>query len=822
MILTIRSAGLSRFRCAGCLLVELATGKPMFSSLNNTQLFQGMQRILGPANPAPFVNGRFFKMHFTQAQQNQAAEAAAAMAAGGPAAIAAAAQHNETQLIRITNIAKLLHSKDPDFVSFVHGLLEYDPAKRLSSHKALLHPFLSYLFPLSVILGEPRPLVTISLPLALPQPTGTPPFRSIARAEARRQAEENRKRAHQAQQLLAAQQAHAQHQQHLMAQKSKQHSASPPYMHSGQVPTSSLSLLSSNMSPSSGHAYYSPAAASYSPHDSPPSPYIQQQQQQAAKEEALKLQQSILQLGQQLAQHQQANAQALQMQQMMASSQSWQQLGPAALQQQQVHLQQQQQQQMQLMQQNQQQHPLQTNQQHHHPLQQRRMSHSYAADAGTLHSQQQMMQQQQQQHQQQAQYQPQLDEVSTSSGGNRRRKLDAAPAPSSAAAAAPAPASSPNGSSSSTIPPKAKKARAGSGAAPFSPAQTSEVLSSPITAATPPTTTASSNWGGMWSNMSTPAMIGGATVGATAVTSSATVAAAGGTASPPRHSPDSNGQRSPVPSSASKRSGARGGSTRGGVGARVSQSSSHLDMMTDDAREDGNGRGTDHPSPDEHSSSIAPRRAPSIKANSRNTTPTPSARVLQLTSISSLDKLAPMSPRARLGLAPLSAGGGFHHPSGPNGRSSTPRDRSASLTERRLHTESPTPSPIDFTARQLLLDQATARGLEPHSARNSAPHSFLEQDDAEDAAMISRDERPRGPSSRALDRSAAVVGSPPAAAAGGGVVRPSSLSSLSSPKFSSPASASSTATVTPSAPSPRGPSSRAKQQSTLASLPIRH
>lgn len=90
----------------------------MFNSVNNGQLFHLMQAILGPCPLQPFMHGRFFKQHFTPAQQAQAMHLQQMEHLG-----------NENQLIRITNIAKLLHSKDADFVSFVHGLLEYDPSQ---------------------------------------------------------------------------------------------------------------------------------------------------------------------------------------------------------------------------------------------------------------------------------------------------------------------------------------------------------------------------------------------------------------------------------------------------------------------------------------------------------------------------------------------------------------------------------------------------------------------------------------------------------------------------------------------------------------------
>jgi hypothetical protein len=55
---------------------------------------------------------------------------------------------------RSNAIKKLLATKDNQFVSFLSGLLNYDPNQRLSPKQALFHPFLCNLFPFSYIFGS--------------------------------------------------------------------------------------------------------------------------------------------------------------------------------------------------------------------------------------------------------------------------------------------------------------------------------------------------------------------------------------------------------------------------------------------------------------------------------------------------------------------------------------------------------------------------------------------------------------------------------------------------------------------------------------------
>ena len=136
--------------------------------------------------------------------------------------------------------------------------------------------------------------------------------------------------------------------------------------------------------------------------------------------------------------------------------------------------------------------------------------------------------------------------------------------------------------------------------------------------------------------------------------------------------------------------------------------------------------------------------------------------------------MLPLSPPARLGFGNLSAmfPGGAGSPLGMhaapssagNGagvgvgalRPDSSRARSSALTDRHLHTESPTPSPIDFTARHLLQQQQQQQ----HQSRMDV-HSAM-RDDAEDAnALLQADadeamqqlmtaNAPRVASSRAL------------------------------------------------------------------------
>lgn len=54
-------------------------------------------------------------------------------------------------------LMKVLDCKDKQFVSFIAGLLEFNPNERLTPRSAFFHPFISDLFPFSLIFGGSVP-----------------------------------------------------------------------------------------------------------------------------------------------------------------------------------------------------------------------------------------------------------------------------------------------------------------------------------------------------------------------------------------------------------------------------------------------------------------------------------------------------------------------------------------------------------------------------------------------------------------------------------------------------------------------------------------
>eukprot|EP00808_Paulinella_micropora_P016043 g16522.t1 len=105
----------------GCLLVELAQGKPLFPAANTKDLIARMFETLGPL---PYE--RFKTLADAQYLANNSLLADAT---------------------RKGAMAKLLRSHDPDYVNFISSLLEYDPDVRLKPQQALTSDFLRPLLP---------------------------------------------------------------------------------------------------------------------------------------------------------------------------------------------------------------------------------------------------------------------------------------------------------------------------------------------------------------------------------------------------------------------------------------------------------------------------------------------------------------------------------------------------------------------------------------------------------------------------------------------------------------------------------------------------
>ena len=125
----------------GCVLMELSTGKPLFHVTSNKELFQLMVRTLGPLPIHLFRTGKFAYKYLTSSEVTYTPSSVNSAISG-----LSTSQPNTSSfydLYRLNNIARLLSSRDRDYVSFVCGLLEYDPNLRLTPTQALFHPFLA-------------------------------------------------------------------------------------------------------------------------------------------------------------------------------------------------------------------------------------------------------------------------------------------------------------------------------------------------------------------------------------------------------------------------------------------------------------------------------------------------------------------------------------------------------------------------------------------------------------------------------------------------------------------------------------------------------
>ena len=144
----------------GCVLMELSTGKPLFHCVSNQQLFSLMVRTLGPLPIHPYRGGKFAPQYLTSNEftyDNRPVATQHVRVGGGGMGGLGTSQVNSSgyyHLYRMNNIAKLLSSRDRDYVSFILGLLEYDPAARLTPTQALFHPFFGKLFPLSLLFHD--------------------------------------------------------------------------------------------------------------------------------------------------------------------------------------------------------------------------------------------------------------------------------------------------------------------------------------------------------------------------------------------------------------------------------------------------------------------------------------------------------------------------------------------------------------------------------------------------------------------------------------------------------------------------------------------
>lgn len=119
----------------GCILIECYTGNPAFNCSSPEELFERMVSILGPVPYSIYSSSNLLKQqqHFDKTLQpfNYAKK-----------------QH------KICKYLRLKKNVENDLASFLVGLLEYDPVKRMTPLQALSHPFLQSLFPFSSILNS--------------------------------------------------------------------------------------------------------------------------------------------------------------------------------------------------------------------------------------------------------------------------------------------------------------------------------------------------------------------------------------------------------------------------------------------------------------------------------------------------------------------------------------------------------------------------------------------------------------------------------------------------------------------------------------------
>ncbi|XP_004346282.2 cell division control protein [Capsaspora owczarzaki ATCC 30864] len=150
----------------GCILAELSLGRPIFSGDSPASLVQSIFELLGPFPQAPFAAGKF------NAQFQEFLDA-------GPAQLDDSQDREGEEAMRIAllqsqrllRLSSMLGTHDIAFLSFIDGLLKYNPAERLTPQAALGHPFLGPLFPFRSFLSKkPYPLSGCESDVVFDQP----------------------------------------------------------------------------------------------------------------------------------------------------------------------------------------------------------------------------------------------------------------------------------------------------------------------------------------------------------------------------------------------------------------------------------------------------------------------------------------------------------------------------------------------------------------------------------------------------------------------------------------------------------------------------
>ena len=140
----------------GVLLVELHLGRPLFRAASKTLMVKRILSILGPLPARAFVTGKFYAALFgpdhrlrpeALALRDDAAHAATALV--DPASVQNSFRYDAGAHHRL--VCDLLRTRDRGLIGFVGGLLQLDPAARLTSLQALMHPFLMPCFPFALL-----------------------------------------------------------------------------------------------------------------------------------------------------------------------------------------------------------------------------------------------------------------------------------------------------------------------------------------------------------------------------------------------------------------------------------------------------------------------------------------------------------------------------------------------------------------------------------------------------------------------------------------------------------------------------------------------
>eukprot|EP01135_Chromosphaera_perkinsii_P005666 Nk52_evm3s357 gene=Nk52_evmTU3s357 len=122
----------------GCIIAELFLGRPLFDGPSKEQCVHKIYELLGPFPRAPFGNGKFLKDFHPLLDENEVMDEEAAVSLCRK---------------RLCSLIDHFKVRDMNFVSFIDGLLQYDPEKRLKPLEALCHPFMATCLPLRHLLN---------------------------------------------------------------------------------------------------------------------------------------------------------------------------------------------------------------------------------------------------------------------------------------------------------------------------------------------------------------------------------------------------------------------------------------------------------------------------------------------------------------------------------------------------------------------------------------------------------------------------------------------------------------------------------------------